>query len=96
MRRLGISEFRVFLKLLTGKSWCVLFFVVKCDSTEGNAGFKTATQCRHSLPKAAKAKLKMLMAAWSVSSVCPTSLVRDFLEVCEPQACRGGTWPGNP
>lgn len=57
MRRLGISAFRVvyivFLKLLAGKSWCVLLFVVKCDATEGNSGFIAAMQWRHGLPKAA-------------------------------------------
>lgn len=56
MRRRGISEFRVvyivFLKLLAGKSWCVLLFVVKCDSAEGNSGFIAVTQRRHGLPKA--------------------------------------------
>lgn len=57
MRRFGISVFRVvyrvFLKLLAGKSWCVLLLIVKCDSTEGKSGFIASRQCRHGLPKTA-------------------------------------------
>lgn len=43
------------------------------------------------------------MAAWSVCSVYPTSLIRDCLEVSEPEACPGHqaggigqAWPGDP
>lgn len=57
MRRLSTSALRVvhrvFLKLLAGKRGCVLLFIVKCESTEGNSGFIAGRQCRHSLPKAA-------------------------------------------
>lgn len=32
--------------------WCVLLFVVECDSTEGHSGFIAGRQCRHGLPMA--------------------------------------------